>query len=770
MEIQEPIKIGNFWTNILDDETGESVNFQETETWADGSAMDDSKADGVVYRKLPDGGGYVRRVINNSEYSLDWWGVDNTGNSSATPQLQTAIDLLSSMGGGTLIVSAGDYLITSSIFLRSGVFLRGVSKPRFFTISSGVSPIITSPSVTTQPITQTTDIIAGDTTVVIPNSVPQGAFVRFLSADRFTAAWDNGVEIRPSYVNGELNKVVAAEPSEIEFSKPFYLNFPVATSSSVEWFVPNKNSGIDNFILEHTVVDSAAPTVGLMVRGYDGFTIGSLETVNTEHAGIIVDRSMNVTINNFSGEGGHPDLGLNYGVFFTDGSRDVSVRRIQGVRFRHTSAGGGTGYAVPMFIRVDHVYATESQGHSVDAHGNCAEFSFGSLQVDRGFSVSGRGHSVESCTTDYMERLFSYEGGDGINIGTVIIKSFRRLNQIRALINSNIGVLEAGYNVNSKYGTSWGLQFIGNANNITFGRVAITNLNFIQGGTSADNDDYQNVDMSYGFQLPRQTTIKDLYVRGFYNGVFVRYPDCTIEKLVIDNCGWTSPVNTDPAQIRIHADASRTTIYNTTIINTAPNVSFAASKYIEGLPGAINDGLTIDTLRVQGNRNSALGTSIPVNFENVSLTNVNTLANNNNIVVASGEFLNTNVTLANRPHTRTFSGDLNSLIYPGTFYTATAATNKPIDVNGFVDVFVRPGGMICQVYRPVAGAARGLFFARYDTGTGTFGGWYRYSAIQSGSTRPTANLAVGEQYFDTNLGIPIYYNGVEWVDSSGSSV
>ena len=46
------------------------------------------------------------------------------------------------------------------------------------------------------------------------------------------------------------------------------------------------------------------------------------------------------------------------------------------------------------------------------------------------------------------------------------------------------------------------------------------------------------------------------------------------------------------------------------------------------------------------------------------------------------------------------------------------------------------------------------------------------SVPQSGATadRPTTNLVVGEYYFDTTLGIPIWYDGSGWVDATGSSV
>ena len=46
------------------------------------------------------------------------------------------------------------------------------------------------------------------------------------------------------------------------------------------------------------------------------------------------------------------------------------------------------------------------------------------------------------------------------------------------------------------------------------------------------------------------------------------------------------------------------------------------------------------------------------------------------------------------------------------------------------------------------------------------------SAPQNGATadRPTQNLQVGQFYFDTTLGYPVWYDGTDWVDSSGTVV
>jgi hypothetical protein len=46
------------------------------------------------------------------------------------------------------------------------------------------------------------------------------------------------------------------------------------------------------------------------------------------------------------------------------------------------------------------------------------------------------------------------------------------------------------------------------------------------------------------------------------------------------------------------------------------------------------------------------------------------------------------------------------------------------------------------------------------------------STPQNGTTanRPTQNLQVGQFYFDTTLGYPIWYDGTDWVDATGAAV
>jgi hypothetical protein len=38
------------------------------------------------------------------------------------------------------------------------------------------------------------------------------------------------------------------------------------------------------------------------------------------------------------------------------------------------------------------------------------------------------------------------------------------------------------------------------------------------------------------------------------------------------------------------------------------------------------------------------------------------------------------------------------------------------------------------------------------------------------ANRPTQNLQIGQFYFDTTLGYPIWYDGTDWVDATGTVV
>ncbi len=38
------------------------------------------------------------------------------------------------------------------------------------------------------------------------------------------------------------------------------------------------------------------------------------------------------------------------------------------------------------------------------------------------------------------------------------------------------------------------------------------------------------------------------------------------------------------------------------------------------------------------------------------------------------------------------------------------------------------------------------------------------------ASRPTEQLVIGQPFFDTTLGLPIWWNGTDWIDATGAVV
>jgi hypothetical protein len=68
-----------------------------------------------------------------------------------------------------------------------------------------------------------------------------------------------------------------------------------------------------------------------------------------------------------------------------------------------------------------------------------------------------------------------------------------------------------------------------------------------------------------------------------------------------------------------------------------------------------------------------------------------------------------------------------------------------------------------QLYQDQMNNALRLYFNQVDNFT------QNVTVPASGTTanRPTENLQVGQYYFDTSLGYPIYWNGSDWVNAIG---
>lgn len=57
-----------------------------------------------------------------------------------------------------------------------------------------------------------------------------------------------------------------------------------------------------------------------------------------------------------------------------------------------------------------------------------------------------------------------------------------------------------------------------------------------------------------------------------------------------------------------------------------------------------------------------------------------------------------------------------------------------------------------------------FWFTRVDKSTSYFRG------VFTSADRPARQLEAGVWYFDTTLGIPVFYDGAGWIDAMGNSV
>lgn len=105
---------------VYDQYTGEEVSYTKTDIFSDGSAMNDSKADGVIYRKIiPDGqpAFYAKRNYNQT-VNVKWFGAKGDGVTDDTAAFYSAT---TAVRGGVINVPNGTYLISQPFPFRRGI-------------------------------------------------------------------------------------------------------------------------------------------------------------------------------------------------------------------------------------------------------------------------------------------------------------------------------------------------------------------------------------------------------------------------------------------------------------------------------------------------------------------------------------------------------------------------------------------------------------------------------------------------------------------------
>ncbi len=123
-EINKAIKVNNIYTNIIDNITGKPVNYIETLTWHDGSLMDDTKVDGIIYRKKDD---LYYKLCFDDIVNVKWFGAKGTGLIDDTSSIISAISYMNNMYNnqsgllqsikkrGKLIIPDGVYSISEPL-------------------------------------------------------------------------------------------------------------------------------------------------------------------------------------------------------------------------------------------------------------------------------------------------------------------------------------------------------------------------------------------------------------------------------------------------------------------------------------------------------------------------------------------------------------------------------------------------------------------------------------------------------------------------------
>lgn len=96
---------------------------------------------------------------------------------------------------------------------------------------------------------------------------------------------------------------------------------------------------------------------------------------------------------------------------------------------------------------------------------------------------------------------------------------------------------------------------------------------------------------------------------------------------------------------------------------------------------------------------------------------------------------------------------------------ATTTRNTPLRPSKSPNLLIAPVDYQ-QSYQDQLNNALRLYFAQIDNFTQALGG------LQAGTTaeRPAVNLFIGQSYFDQTLNIPIWWNGIDWVNASGTTV
>jgi hypothetical protein len=116
--------------DIIDTYTGENFNYSKVTIFSDGTAMDDTKADGIIYRKL--NGEYFKRNFTGA-VNVKWFGAKGDGVTDDYSVLQNILDkcALGLLSSRKIYFPCGLYLISNTLRIGNRTTIFGESPGGF---------------------------------------------------------------------------------------------------------------------------------------------------------------------------------------------------------------------------------------------------------------------------------------------------------------------------------------------------------------------------------------------------------------------------------------------------------------------------------------------------------------------------------------------------------------------------------------------------------------------------------------------------------------
>lgn len=468
MEVTKPIKVGNVWTNLISGATGESVNFEEVSNWYDGTPMDDSKADGVIYRKLPTsvGGGYVKRVFTDGVANIKWLGP------TETEDLAPLLEKLSLAGADKILIPSGSYTIKSPVTLTGSKSIVGEGNVNIGFEGEYEDGILIKGEGTLPLPPIDADIYEGSTQVVFTSapglSVGDIFFIRD-NTDNSYSSW------RTYYKQGEFFEVADVSGNVVTTTTKAYASYQ---ASNVDLIVAAVHSPATGIVSGLSLDGGGAKVNSLLTVQYAcGYLIDNVIAKEGYSNCIRISNSYGCQLTNISATKLTPavEFNTNYGVMVSN-CQDILLNNINATSIRHAIAIGGQNKDADVINRnisiSNSILKTTADVPAADIHGNSEFITYqgntiwgailrGNHIVLRDNTIYSIGNTVvtgEMSGTDYTiegNKIYlkadqQISGGAAIDFGGVSVSFDGRTTKGGCInITNNNIVVDSGVNNNT---------------------------------------------------------------------------------------------------------------------------------------------------------------------------------------------------------------------------------------------------------------------------------------------------------------------------------